>query len=896
MVPKIFKHPSTAITMDGGPHTFWWPTQGADGSLRPMEIPPPQIIREMQPKAKFIVTLADPVRRLYSDYHFLNDNRQVARPGDNTDHKSPLRFHERAEKQVKTFKACVNNKMLAMATSARGNATEDSDGLTHTPSHPIPVDMKGKAGPWFRAAQECAHDRKTFALAGHGRLSIGLYVLYLQKWLEHFDPSQFLIVRLEDYEADPRGYMARVFRFLNLTVPADDNDDAWRRITGHNPFNQHRVDRESMLPITETLLRDFHRPFNALLALVLEDRRFLWEGLNTTEAATKDSTAVKRASSRDSRKSPMDRLHEVDGPKFPHELHDVNGDAQEAQAEAAREKLERSFNAHHPERVHGEAADEEQSHEHTGTSEKEGSAKTSASGRVHLPVPADKSQLTARPPSLRGAKSKLLPPREKTDRQLEQRENKNAETPSVTLAPHSFSLDGLPRAEEDDPFNEFVSKVIKRDDGIDSTNAADALCAAALGMDYAALEYVLYDVGVPVNIRSSGKHTAGHCLGAVLIFGDAVSRSYVFNMLKGIPSWLTPYLVPHIEIPTRSVRSLDIKNSLAGRINGTLHWLMRAGADLNAQNSLGHTLLHFAAQGGLTLMAQELLIHGADPNILNDQKKSPLHYAAVTGYTQIAAMLVKYGADLGATDIHGVRPIDIISNPGVISPEDAMTYFNIAQNPVRTIDRTIHPEANITLWVGGTGGYGMERLVGYEEDMDCGVDQFWADEITGVELFEKYIARSRPVLIRGLIDDWPAVERYSLQSLLGRDGRLMVQQSSIPYSSKFGGDGTEEIMLEDYLHHMRNHSLVGGKHPWYVFVGTPLGRKLREDSLVDISVIPTPPLIGEAMHYVNMGANYNHELPANLYDRKLEVTRKDFINAQWALGGEGTVSHVWNLS
>jgi hypothetical protein len=34
--------------------------------------------REMQPNAKFIITLADPVRRHYSDYYFLNDNRKVS--------------------------------------------------------------------------------------------------------------------------------------------------------------------------------------------------------------------------------------------------------------------------------------------------------------------------------------------------------------------------------------------------------------------------------------------------------------------------------------------------------------------------------------------------------------------------------------------------------------------------------------------------------------------------------------------------------------------------------------------------------------------------------------------------------------------------------------------------
>ena len=52
--------------------------------------------------------------------------------------------------------------------------------------------------------------------AGWGRLSIGLYAVYLEKWLEHFAPDQFLITRLEDYENDPKAYMQRLFVFLGV--------------------------------------------------------------------------------------------------------------------------------------------------------------------------------------------------------------------------------------------------------------------------------------------------------------------------------------------------------------------------------------------------------------------------------------------------------------------------------------------------------------------------------------------------------------------------------------------------------------------------------------------------------------------------------------------------------
>ena len=80
-VEAISMNPSKAITIDGGPHTLWWPTQEPDGSMAPDDIPPVQIVREMQPSAKFIITLCDPVRRMYSDYNFLGDDLKPVKAG-----------------------------------------------------------------------------------------------------------------------------------------------------------------------------------------------------------------------------------------------------------------------------------------------------------------------------------------------------------------------------------------------------------------------------------------------------------------------------------------------------------------------------------------------------------------------------------------------------------------------------------------------------------------------------------------------------------------------------------------------------------------------------------------------------------------------------------------------
>ena len=136
------------ITIDGGPHTFWWPTQSPGGSLLPADIPPLHILRELQPTAPFLITLTDPVKRTYSDYYFLNDDLKVNRGGggggssadseDEHDHKSKSNhdFHERIVSQITAFNNCVDNISKQFPEEVRQV-----------------VDNESVDSVWFRASQ-----------------------------------------------------------------------------------------------------------------------------------------------------------------------------------------------------------------------------------------------------------------------------------------------------------------------------------------------------------------------------------------------------------------------------------------------------------------------------------------------------------------------------------------------------------------------------------------------------------------------------------------------------------------------------------------------------------------------------------------------------------------------
>ncbi len=112
----------------------------------------------------------------------------------------------------------------------------------------------------------------------------------------------------------------------------------------------------------------------------------------------------------------------------------------------------------------------------------------------------------------------------------------------------------------------------------------------------------------------------------------------------------------------------------------------------------------------------------------------------------------------------GVTARDIIVNPGPIYPQDAKKYFNMEQRPAKQIDRIVnpelHPEIKGSGWVGGDGGWSSTRFKGTESDLECKVvDQYWAHEITGDEVFQNYLAHNAPVLIRGLLDEWKVTSR-----------------------------------------------------------------------------------------------------------------------------------------
>lgn len=473
---------------------------------------------------------------------------------------------------------------------------------------------------------------------------------------------------------------------------------------------------------------------------------------------------------------------------------------------------------------------------------------------------------------------------------------------SLLLQPAAFDLTTLPLHHRGatSAIAEFLqsSKVINIHN-IPSTikEAGLQLAIAVFALDLGLLRKLLHTVGIPANTPNPADlyRTAFHTLALVGAMGDAQPKSHVFRLLKGQVSWLSEYMDPPLPNKQHSVLARDILNSLNPAMLNIAQWLYEAGGVVTEGDDAGFTPLHYAAYYGLTGLVQFLLERGALPNHnQNEATRSPAHLAAAQGHADVLALLLRHGADFQLKDCYQVAPMDIISSPGPVAARDALLMLNVTQRPVKSIDRKIHPERILDGsrggWVAGDGGWSQQRLSGFETDMQCDIDQYWADEIDGQQLFDQYLARNTPVLVRGLFDQstWPAVDQYRRETLYTSHGGLSVTVSDIPYAVKFGGSASSTETLQSYLDQVKEHRMLGGNHPWYVFKGHPIPNAAEaRDSLVRYDYCPTPKSMADAFQAVG-GKEQGSGSPSSGEDQR----RKLFVNAQWAVGGEGTGAPV----
>ncbi|XP_078669303.1 carbohydrate sulfotransferase 15-like isoform X1 [Branchiostoma floridae x Branchiostoma belcheri] len=217
------------ITGEGSASTMWdnrrWRQElwNTSNSEPPMLVA--NLLRAVQPHARFIITLRNPTERLYSEYLYFTEGN-----------KSVEDFNNRVIHAIDIFNNCLKNNSVRACT--------------YEPTLPVIPNV---------------------------RLQLGLYDVYLRDWFSIFPLDQILVLRLEDHSKDPRATMTKLFKFLQLAAVKDDDDtDAIFGLHKRNSRKKNDLRLGPMLPKTRQILNEFYGPHNRRLASLLDDERFLW--------------------------------------------------------------------------------------------------------------------------------------------------------------------------------------------------------------------------------------------------------------------------------------------------------------------------------------------------------------------------------------------------------------------------------------------------------------------------------------------------------------------------------------------------------------------------------------------------------------------------------------------
>ena len=264
---------SGATLIDGSPNLmFNWPRFNTEDDNLTNYCLLPSTIPHFFPDAKFFVVMRNPVKMLYSAFWFSCTMYGVNLP-PKVRLKGPSLFHDRVERKLDVFHECMRNESDPTISSICSLQDTNYDSCITKRLHLL---------------DECV-PRISFNIfsdelpnCGRSRVAMGLYFSHIRKWLSVVPREQFLFITLEELMGEPTKVAADIFRFLGheKSVNVIKREALLASLCSKN--SQSTIDYKSNPRLhirndTRIMLETFYRPFNRLLANLLQDTKFLWQ-------------------------------------------------------------------------------------------------------------------------------------------------------------------------------------------------------------------------------------------------------------------------------------------------------------------------------------------------------------------------------------------------------------------------------------------------------------------------------------------------------------------------------------------------------------------------------------------------------------------------------------------
>ncbi|XP_063969508.1 carbohydrate sulfotransferase 15-like [Lytechinus pictus] len=215
-----------SLTADGSPTTLYefdnWRTFFGDRYDGPI-CTTADLLYAVQPKTKLVITLRDPVDRLYSHYlHF------------HYKHGSAQQFHAGVLSEIAKYESCRR----------------------------------------YHSARACAYGHNTNDFV---TLHVGLYSVFIRDWLKVYPGEQLLIYRLDEWIENCPKVFSEVLKFVELdSLPEETVREICAREMANSGANKKKM-VGPMMDQTRRLLVDFYAESNRELSKLLGDDRYLWK-------------------------------------------------------------------------------------------------------------------------------------------------------------------------------------------------------------------------------------------------------------------------------------------------------------------------------------------------------------------------------------------------------------------------------------------------------------------------------------------------------------------------------------------------------------------------------------------------------------------------------------------